>query len=168
MNTFIEENKGLLKKYCITARIIGWLFLFSGCLNGIGGFIALFIRPDQFQDFSTFFCAIPFRDLNNIFVGLLALWCSRFIRFLSDPDYKQDWLLRSAAQLLYYYAAIVLTYNFIAIVGMHGFSIEQIGAVIGRIIIFVLFGCIWSLAFVGLGFILKRIMPVIEESKTLV
>ena len=168
MNTFIEENKSMLRKYCIIARIIGWLFLFSGCLNGIGGSILLFTKLDQYQDFRAFFCAIPFRDLNNIFVGLFALWCSRFIRFLSDPDYKQDWLLRSAAQLLYYYAAIVLVYHFIAMVGIHGFSFDQIGAVIGRMIIFVLFGCIWSLAFVGLGFILKRIMPVIEESKTLV
>ncbi len=168
MNAFIEENKVLLKKYCITARIIGWLFLFSGCLNGIGGTIALFIRPDQFQDFRTFFCGIPFHDLNNIFVGLLALWCSRFIRFLSETDYKKDWLLRNAGQIMYYYAAIVVVYHFIAMVGMHGFGFDQLGNIIGRIIIFVLFGWIWSIAFVGLGFIIKQIMPVIEESKTLV
>lgn len=168
MNSFIEENKGLLKKYCITARIIGWLFLFSGCLNGIGGSIALFVRPDQFEDFRIFFCAIPFHDLNNIFAGLLALWCSRLIRFLSDPDYKKDWLLRGAAQLLCYYAAIVLVYHFIAMVGIHGFGIDQIGEVIWRIIIFLLFGWIWSLAFFCLGFIVKRIMPVAEESRTLV
>ena len=168
MNAFIEENKKMLKNYCLIARIIGWLFLLSGCLNGIGGSIVLFTKLDQFENFSSFFCSIPFRDLNNIAAGLFALWCSRFIRFLSDPDYKQDWLLRNAAKLLYYYAAVVLIYNFIAIVGMHGFSIEQTGAVIGRMIIFVLFGGIWSIAFVGLGFVLKRVMPVIEESRTLV
>ncbi len=168
MNAFIEENKGLLKNYCIVARIIGWLFLVSGCLNGIGGSIMMFTKLDQYQNFMAYFCAMPFRDLNNIFVGLFALWCSRFIKFLSEADYKQDWLLRCATKLLYYYAAIVLLYNFIAIVGIHGFSFDQIGGIIGRMFIFVFFGCIWSIAFVGLGFILKRIMPVIEESKTLV
>jgi hypothetical protein len=168
MNRFIEKNEGLLKNYSIVARIIGWLFLFSGCLNGIGGSIVMLTKLDQYQNFQAFFCAIPFRDLNNIFVGLFALWCSRFIRFLSDANYKQDWLLRYATKLLYCYAGIVLVYNFIAIVGMHGFGFEQIGNIIGRIIIFVLFGCIWSIAFVGLGFILRHIMPVIEESKTLV
>jgi hypothetical protein len=168
MNAFIEQNKNLFRSYSIIARILGWILLFSGCLNGIGGSIALFTKLGQFQDFRDIFCSLPFRDLNNIPVGLLALWISRFMRFLSDSDYNQDWLLRNASRLLYYYAAIVLIYNFIAIVGMHGFSIDQIPAVIVRMIIFVLFGCIWSLAFLGLGFILKRIMPVIEESKTLV
>ena len=168
MKAFIEKNQEMLLTYCIVARIIGCLFVVSGCINGIGASVVMFTKLDQYPDFQAFFCALPIRDLNNIFVGLLAFWCSKFIRFLYDADYNQDWLLRNAAKLLYQYATIVLGYNFIAIVAINGFSLEQIGEIIGRMIIFILFGWIWPIAFVGLGFIIKQIMPVIEESKTLV
>lgn len=168
MNTFIEKNEKLLLTYRVVARIIGTLFLVSGCINGIGVSVMMLMKLDQYPNFAAFFCALPIRDINNIFAGLFALWCAKFIRFLSDADYKQDWLLRNADKLLYKYAVIVLGYNFIAIVGIQGFGLEKIGHLIGSMIIFILFGWIWPTVFVGLGFILKRIIPVIEESKTLV
>ena len=45
MSKFIEQHKGLLKFYCITARIIGWLLL----LMSIVGFVLLMVLIEQKQ-----------------------------------------------------------------------------------------------------------------------
>ena len=168
MNTFIEENKDILKFYRIVARVIGCMFVSTGCINGIGGTAVMLTKLDQYQNFAAFFNVMPIKDLNNIFVGLFAFWFAQFMRFLFDAEYKQDWLLRNTDKLLYKYATVVLGYNFIAIVAINGFGFDRFGEIIGRMVVFILFGWIWPLVFVGLGFILKRIIPVIEESKTLV
>ena len=168
MNSFIEKNQETLLTYCIVARIIGCLFVVSGCINGIGATVVMFTKLDQYPDFQVFFNAMPIKELNNVFIGLFAFWFAQFMRFLFDAEYRQGWLIHNTDKLLYKYATIVLGYNFITIVAINGFGFERFGEIIGRLIIFILFGWIWPIVFVGLGFILKRIIPVIEESKTLV
>lgn len=157
MNTFIEKNKGLLKFYCVAARIIGWLFLITAgiwSISMLSGHVLLRPASAPFTE--------PIIIFTRIVVGLSMLGVAQFIRFLSETEYQPGWILRYIDKILYLYAAIHMVYfAYLFVYGAHNYPwrylfFTGLPALAGPLIA------------VGLGNILKRIMPVIEESKTLV
>ncbi len=171
MNEFIEKNRALLKLYCISAQIIGWVLLPGGCI-----WIILFISGPRQSDIvergDALLYAISSMLYDFMFPGLIALGLAQFIRYLFENTSKPGRILRNADRLFYMYAVflIVKTYYkcfwysawFAGIIGESTFS---------RLLFmqpFILPTVAKVLILVGLGQILRRILPVIEESKTLV
>ncbi len=167
MKDFVEENKALLKSYCFLARIIGWSIMFLG---GIG--ITVLIVE---------LCNIGLREgilirgplgifQRSWFIlmttGLTALGVGQFIRYLFDKDYQGGWILRNGQKILWAFAFLVVWKGVsMVFVSISGYGVR---ASLLLVLSIVLFNAGKLLVLIGLAQILRRVMAVIEESRTLV
>lgn len=165
MNTFIERNKGLLKFYCVAARIIGWALLITAATWTVSTLSEYSRSSFPFITSITIFITIFIR----ILVGLVVLGVAQFIRYLFETEYKPGWILQHGDKVLYLYAAlriVMITYLFFHNAKIMGnSSYYSAWGFLEANFLPVLAG---ALIFVGLAQILRRVMPVIEESRTLV
>ena len=175
MDEFIKQNRRLLKFYCIASRIFGWVLICGGtiwfllfvlvCLavSDAPGTIGWPYTSENFAYASTSFV------FEFVMPGLIALLIAQLIRYILETEYKPSWILQYGDKVLYVYAALlmgqnVLMYYFLRaeLLGKYGsghllFIQPLIVPLAAKILILV-----------GLGQVLKRLLPVIEESKTLV
>jgi hypothetical protein len=100
--------------------------------------------------------------------GMVALGISDVIRYLTKEDYQAGWLLRRGDKLLHFYAACVLLNSIL--IGLLDFPSASVPLVwwIVAIVILVLATLGKVLVLIGLGLLWRRMMPVLEEAKTLV
>ena len=161
MNEFIEKNKGLLRTYCVAARIIGWVLLITtgtwmvSTLSGYSSFSLPFVMP------ITIFI--------RILVGLVILGVAQFIRYLFETEYKPGWILRHGEKILYLYAALrIIRITFLFFVDAKRMGDPIYYSPWGFLEANGLPVVASALILVGLAQILRRVMPIIEESKSLV
>ncbi len=172
MNTFIEENKKLLRNCYVWANVVGWFLLVLGCWSIVGVFIELWTRLGDWGVFKEYWLAsAPWGNFNGAPLGLLALGIGQFTKFIYDEDYKPGMVLRNADKLIYIY--IVLFVLSLIIRFITGFPhweywwvhrVELIISVLSHIFT----GVGITMLLIAVALILKRVMPVIEESRTLV
>jgi len=146
MIEFIEKNRRLLKFYCVGARTIGWILLLSTPIR-----IALMLLlsggswPEGYGDPLNYILSPS--SISLVMFGVVVLGVGQFIRYVFETEYEQGMIFNSSG------------------------DVPRQARMLLRIL-WVLHGLIPFLAkallLVGLGRILQRIMPVIEESKTLV
>jgi hypothetical protein len=164
MNEFIEKNKHLLQIYYLASKIIGWILIAVSPLGTI-----IFLSGNQ--SFSENALAILYIlqgvTLNPLILGLLLLGTAQFIRCVSETEYKPGWILQNGSAVLYAAAFIVLmscVVNYLFFVfSFSGYSFQML-----KFFISFIPALAKVLILVGLGKILRRVLPVIEESKTLV
>jgi hypothetical protein len=170
MNEFIEKNKNILRFFCDALRSIGQIVLLLGFL-GVCAVILLMIlskfgswsAPKSFEMIKM----MPLSIFNIFFIGIGILGLAQFIRYLVERDYKPGWILRHGEILLYLYALlIVLNIVWVYVFAPFGRPEKMYNSV--SIIIVVFSTTVRVLILVGLGRILRYLMPVIEESKSLV
>ena len=164
MNEFIKKNRKLLKIYCITARIIGWTILVA-----VGVWIALILAGlgGGNQDSKGFLLrSIPSFIFAYMLPGLITLGVAQFIRYLFEREYRPGWILRYGDKILYLYAAVQIVFDVLRHV--HAVKVFTRAQVWPMAVLPMLFLAAKVLILVGLAQILRRVMPVIEESKTLV
>lgn len=164
MNTFIQQNKDLLRFYCMGAQIIGWLLLAVSPL----GTVAALAGDSAFNENALVILYILQRiTLNPIILGLLLLGTAQFIRFIYETEYKPGWILQNGSTILYAAAFIVLMsciINYLYLV----FSFPMKTFHFIRFLTSFMPALAKILILVGLGKILRRVLPVIKESKTLI
>jgi len=172
MNNFIEQNKKLLLFYYWAVRIGGWFLLILSSLAVIGHSIALSTRITDSQEFSRYWHHdVPWGMFTYLFpASLLALGVTQFIWYLLGTDHRPGWILRNADKLLYAYTSIMLgCYIWMCVEGLNITKAWDTHVeFIIRILISVVFISVKILALVGLAQLLKRLLPMIEESRTLV
>ena len=167
MNAFVEQNKRLLRVCCTTARIYGWLLLSFGLLATAGHSFALMSRIGKWDLFYDYLESVPWNVIGGVASGVLALGIGQFISFVIDNDCRRGWILRNASRLLYVYAVFVGA--FIVILSVMAFpNWENWNEIIIRLLGRMVHGAGKILLLIGIALILKRIMSVIEESRTLV
>ena len=117
---------------------------------------------------------------NYLLLGIVVLGVAQFIRYLYESDYKPGWLLRNGSEVLYACAIIVVVGSIVSFlyppflrpITQAGKDIYLLGDAIRHVYRLVISLSIpaftEALLLGGMAHILKRIMPVIEESKTLV
>ncbi|MGA2324228.1 MAG: hypothetical protein ABSG22_10315 [Sedimentisphaerales bacterium] len=178
MNEFIEKNSRLLRIYCVVAKCIGWFLLLVGVLLfayaiwGIYTINAGQIRTVQQREsieISTyvslthaFDCAIP---------GLLAFSISQLLVYIIRPEIKAGLMLRLADKLCYIYVVVLIVEAFIS--ANSWFANPQLLEVSQRYRVLFIEALLSPLPakiilLIGAGVIIRRLLPVIEESKTLV
>lgn len=175
MNEFIEKNRRLLKFYCLAARIFGWVLICGGTIwfllfvlvtlavNDAAGTIGWPHTSENFVYASTSFV------FEFILPGLIALLVAQFIRYMLETEYKPGWILRYGDKVLYVYSALLIGQNILMYYVLHVVLLEKNSP--GHLLLvqpLVVPLATKILILVGLGQILRRILPVIEESKTLV
>ena len=165
MNEFIEKNRRLLKFYYVAARIIGWVLLI---VSGFEFILAVYSGDFASGAHSSFVWYRYSQEiiLGFIILGLLVLGVGQFIRYLSEKDYKPGWILSHGDKVFYLYAAVTVADSIIRFC-WHQYRWEM-NNYAAYLLLSMLPAIAKGLIFVGLAQILGRIMPVVEESKTLV
>ena len=165
MNTFIENNRPWLKLYCTTARIVGLVILI---LAGAGAIFQILAMNILFGDHT-----IPYRLFvvksvlfDGVLPGIIVLGIAQFIRYLFESEYKPGYILRNGDKILYLYAFLLLAGGVWQhlILNMMSIGITRMLLMLASMVLTVP----KVLILVGLAQVVKRIMPVIEESKTLI
>ena len=161
MNEFIEKNRRLLNIYCVVARIIGWVLLITAgtwTVSTLSGYSS-FSLP----------CVMPITIFIRILVGLVILGVAQFIRYLFETEYKPGWILRHGEKILYLYAALrIIRITFLFFVDAKRMGDPIYYSPWGFLEANGLPVVASALILVGLAQILRRVMPIIEESKSLV
>ncbi|MBC8481308.1 MAG: hypothetical protein H8D47_01415 [Planctomycetes bacterium] len=170
IQTFIEKNRKLLRFYYWVMRSGSWFFLLYAFLVAAGKSVALATRIGDWQEFNRFFHHdVPWGAFSNgLPTGLLALGIAQLIWYLLETDRQPGWVLRNADKLLYTYTAILISYYcWMGTVEVISHFNEPYDFPL-RLIMLVIFILVKLLALVGAAEILRRALPMIEESRTLV
>jgi hypothetical protein len=101
--------------------------------------------------------------------GLIALLLAQLVRYMLESDYKPAWILLYGDKILYVYAALLTGQNALIYYALRVGLLGEQGP--GHLLLaqpLVVPLVVKILILVGLGQILRRLLPVVEESKTLV
>ncbi|MFZ0033683.1 MAG: hypothetical protein WAK60_01670 [Sedimentisphaerales bacterium] len=181
MVQFIEKHRRLLQAYCLIARILGWLLI-------LGGIFWLFAIVKDFQsnveniqveaDFLVIVVLSFGAYLASSFVyafgipSILAFAIVGLLDYLLRPKTRPPLILGMIDKLCYIYAIILILKAYIGYFWLVKFLAISKMSEPARILLLVqpLVGPTIAkvLLLVGVGMILHRLLPVIEESKTLV
>ena len=175
MNEFIEQNRQLLKFYRSAARIIGWVLI---CGGTIWYFIYIFcilaavdaagelVWPPALKNVIYSSSSFVFELL---FPGLIAIIVAQLIAYIITNESKRPRLLQYGQFVLYAFAALVVGKAILHYCLWHGIVFEGQNAA-GLLFIQPLIVPIAAkvLILVALAHAFRRILTVIEESKTLV
>ncbi len=178
MKKFFERNERLLRFYCVVGRVIGWLMLIGGVLwfsvlviNGVG--------KGSIEDSSELLSAelllfmISAMLFGFLLPGLVALGVTQLITYFYEPQAKPGLIIRRADKILYAYGVFLVIRAYYAYWWVvHVKFMEPTSELgISNLLFaqpFILPTIAKVLILIGAGLILRRLLPVIEESKTLV
>ena len=166
IQTFIEKNRRLLKTYCFAARIIGWVLVI---LSAMPALLIPYIISGVFHDYPGGIIQMLSPLIEVLFgrlpLGVIVLGVAQLIRYVSERQYQPGWLLRHGSGILYFFAVMI----FVGPLIRYCFFLPATKAVDSSyIVMHLLADAAVMLILIGMGNILKRVMPVIEESRTLV
>ena len=169
MNEFIKQNRALLKLYCVVSDIIGWLLIIGGVfwfiMTASSFEINLVERPEGLM------YLISSMLFDFVLPGLIALGVMQFIRYVFADTDKPGRLLCMADWLFYLYAVFLILKAYFKYIWYSDWYAEAISLETSGLLFiqpFILPTIAKVLILIGLGQILRRLLPVIEESKTLV
>jgi hypothetical protein len=168
MNEFIEKNRALLHSYCVGARIIGWLLLIIALVIAVVKSLSGFDMDDQFRPLMIYRLCQQL-TMSFVLLGLILLGLAQFVRYLYKSEYQPGFILRHGDIILYLYAVALIISPFFN----YYFQMKLIGGIGTRTFLLYLLSAFLpnlarALIFVGMAKVLKRMVPIIEESKTLV
>jgi hypothetical protein len=170
IQTFIEKNKRLLQVYCVLARIVGWIILFFGVL----GLSSLLIAICTAGRGGPITAEGPLGRLMLswyalVVIGFISLGVAQFIKYLFDNKSRSGWLLRHGDKILYIFAFSVAWHTLTMVTGYFKMGDMTNPAVwLLNLAPMLLLNLAKILTLLGLAQILKRVLPTIEESRTLI
>jgi len=168
MNDFAEKNKRLLRFYCGAVQILGGVLVAGGAVwfpMFVCGPVRL--ESESIRTLEYILYGASRFSFDFVFVGIAAMMLSQLARYVFDREYKPGLVLRCGDKILYLFAVLGILWAWFR----YAVSIKVIGDATSRFLFaqpLILPTIAKVLILVGLGQILRRIMPVIEESKTLV
>jgi hypothetical protein len=174
MNEFVKQHQRLLHFYSVAAQstavvllILAPIFIIARMFSG-GRFSSM-------GDWASLLNLLTHVLLSYIVPAGLALLVAQFIRYLREPEYRAGWVLRHGSAILYVGGVVVATNSvwrwFFFVVIINHSTLDAFSTWAGKllaILVSLVLTAVGVLILVGLGQILKRTMPIIEESKTLV
>jgi hypothetical protein len=168
---FFTENRGFLKLCSDMARFYGVLCLILAgvvvlfAILEVSGSMGAEHRTRWMTAFQPF-TRIPIVALR----GLLALVVAEFISYLTADEGKPKWLLRHGDKIMYAYAIFLLVLtvrtDFFPPAGPG--SAADLSSNWGLGLLTLLSTAAVALMWIGIGITLRKVLPIIRESKTLV
>ena len=175
MNEFIEKNSLLLRTYCVVAKGVGWFFLLVGALffayaiPGIYTMNAGTAQQRKSIELSTYLAFTHAFDF--VILGLLAFSISQLLVYIIRPEVKAGLMLRLADKLCYIYVVVLIFEAFIAATSFFANpQLVEVSQFYRMLFIAPLLSPLPAkiILLIGAGVIIRRLLPVIDESKTLV
>ena len=158
----VGKNKKSISMYCAVLRISGWLIVSSSGLLPILQFIEYRTNSQRLL-----YVVLPHFVISYLFIGVFALGLAQLISYIFDNKYRAGWLLRRADKIIYIYAATLLISKIMFAVNFL-LTVHVTHTDWYWIVLLVVLLLLKLLILIGAGGILRRVMPIIEESKTLV
>jgi len=159
----IQDKRKLLRFLCRAVQLLGWALLVMGSI----WFVCLVSLPSTGDEIETILQAISWFLFGFTVPGLAAIGIIQFVRYLFDAEYKPGWVLRRAAVFIYLLVAIEVTWA----IFRYFYFVRIMDEPTARLLwtqLLILPTIVKVMILVSLAQILKRILRVIEESKTLV
>ena len=102
-----------------------------------------------------------------VFSALFLLGINQFIKYLVDVDFKPNWIFRNSNTLIYLYVCFLLVSSISSLVNTKN-MLNKSGHDISfmSLILTGIFTIVTIVLWIAFAFILKRILPIIQESKT--
>jgi fructose-specific phosphotransferase system IIC component len=181
MKEFIEKHRRLLQAYCLIARILGWLLILGGIFwifaivksSESNIFVGNIMDADFLLQFVSSFAIYIASSFVYDFVipGFLAFAIGGLLDYLLRPKAKPPLILGMMDKLCYIYAIFLIYKACISYLWLDRFlAISEWSESARILLVQPLLGPTLAkvLLLIGIGMILHRLLPVIEESKTLV
>ena len=175
MNEFIEQNRPLLKFYRLAARIIGWVLICGGtvwfliylfCILAAVDAAGEMVWPPALKNVIYSSSSYVFELL---FPGLIAIIVAQLIAYIIADESKRPRLLQYGQFILYGFAALAVGRVILQYCLWHGIVFEgqnTAGLLFFQPLIVPVAAKV--LIIIALAQAFRRILTVIEESKTLV
>ncbi|HEG43689.1 MAG TPA: hypothetical protein ENH94_06545 [Phycisphaerales bacterium] len=171
MNQFIEKNERFLRVCSNVAKFFGLFLIASVACILIPVYLLLTSIGGGSPDLDFLKCTMMILGIVSAFIfpGILLIGIEKFIKTLIVDGYKPTRILRYGDKIMYSYAIFLLINFVIHFMTMHdkfssnthsGFSFIYWHSAISTFIKIL----IW----IGIAQIFKRVVPIIQESKTLV
>jgi hypothetical protein len=155
-----ETNRRYLKACRIAIQVVGWLIAAGGAVSTVMAWVGIAQPPGL-----GFRLMAVFMGARTVVLGIITLGLAQLIRFLLSDAAKPGWILRHGDIFLYLYAATgllaQLAYQSVIAVHLGSQWLLPFAA-------YVPFSLAKALILIGLGLVLRRVIPMVEESKTLV
>jgi len=172
MNEFIEKNERFLRLCCNVARFSGlFLIAFAAFILIPILWLGVFCDGSFVAHSTEIIQTLPRVVLRIVFPAFLLLGIEQLIRCLIDINFKPNWILRFGDKIIYLYAIILLInfiYTTMYINKMIYPSTHNISYVLSIFLPSAIFTFFKILLWICIGLVLRRIVPIIEESKALV
>jgi len=154
--------------FCIALELIGWILIFGGIMWFIysmsgGGKRA----SENINEIPTMLTIITWFSFDFAFIGLMAVILAHLARYVFDRDFHKSLLLRCGDKILYLFAIFTVAWA----IFRWFYYLKNIEDLNWRILLaqpLILPTVAKVLILVCVGQILKRILPIIEEYKSLV
>jgi hypothetical protein len=169
MNESIKQDRGVLKFLCLAVQVFGWALVFAGAVWFVR-FVSRAAEPnlEGVAEISCILYAVSAFAFDFFFVGLASAILAQLARYFFEGEGKPGLLLRCGDKILYAFACLGILW---AVLRYRSLSIVVAQEPDPRLLYaqaLLLPTIAKSVVLIGLGQILKRILPIIEESKTLV
>jgi len=157
-----------LRFFCIALELIGWILIFLGIMWSIYSMCGGVRRASEhINEIPKILTVITWFSLDFAFIGLMAVILAHLTRYIFDRYFHKSLLLRCGDKILYLFAIFTVCW---AIFRWFYFlkTIEDLNwrRLLAEPLILPTVAKV--LILVCVGQILKRILPIIEEYKTLV
>ncbi len=163
---FIAENRWLLRLCAQVARFCGLLLLL-----GTGVLVAVMVvfsitmseGSNAPSSRSEFLSKVP----ALLFYGFVALILAEFISYLLAEQGEPKWILRHGDKVIYAYVLYSLAVfvraapQAVRVEGASGMDLLGLALLVAS-------GVVHGLIWVGLAIVLRKVVPIVRESKTLV
>lgn len=159
MNAFIKQNQDMLGLYAAVARIIGLIFILTATFPILQLLSFLATGPSSGSIGVAIFSLG--RSLQGLLFGIIIWGAAQLIKYVSTKQSRPPWLLRNAIIILYL-GALMIMLPYLSILQTLQSLPNILGYLLGLII-----GVAKMMLVIGLANILKKLIPVIEESKKL-
>ena len=170
MNTFIQENRKLLKFYHIALLLAGWVLL----ILGVSYYpITIFLIGDSFFEAHPIFrLSMVGASFQLVAVGFLGFGIAQLIQFLFDRRPKPGFILRHGSKFLYIYLILALIRmamtNALLMENWLGAGAGYATSTFWRFVFSIVIFAAKALILVGVSQFLRRLTPIMEEHKSLI
>ncbi len=164
----IKDKRRLLRFFCRAVHLLGWLLVTAGVI-----WFGMFVGDrggetnQRMDELELLMIAISVFSFDFFFIGLVAVILSQFARYVFDRQYKPGLMLRCGDKILYFFVVIGIYWAGFRYV-LYVKTVEDSFLRFWLAQPLILPTVVKVLILIGLAQILKRVMPVIEEYKSLV
>ena len=169
---FLTENRWLLKLCAEVARFCGLLALLgTGVLVAVTVVVQIMFGSEGSGAAAKSYIHLWAMTPTIVFYGFLALILAEFISYLLADQGEPKWILRHGDKIIYAYVLYFIVMSVIGmapqITGVKSPSGTGLHGVL-PVALFVTSSVVKALIWVGIAIVLRKIVPIIRESKTLV